>query len=129
MLLIFYFPNCQQADGDVKLAKFAEENNIPYLLISDTYSPNRMKELYLKYDLKNNNQYVIPTIDKKQKSVLKKRLEFMKVISQEGYLEYKDGLIFGTVVKVSNDGVTKVNPIITGGSRKVEFLIDWIGQE
>lgn len=129
LLLIFYFPNCSGAGSDVEIARFAEENNISYLLISDTYSPRRMKELYSKFDLKNKNQYIIPTTDRKKKPTLKKRLEFMKEVSPESYIQLKNGLIFATVMHVSTNGSVNVNPIVIGGFRQHDFLIDWISGE
>lgn len=129
LLLIFNFPNCNGADKEFEIAKFAEKNNIPYLLISDTYSPLRLKELYRRHDLKNRNCYILPTKTKKDKFILRKRLEFMKNVSPENYAIYKDELIFATLVKVSTDKTSQVNPIIVGGYRYKEFLIEWIREE
>ncbi|WP_294672657.1 hypothetical protein [uncultured Fluviicola sp.] len=129
LLLIFNFPNCSGADKEVEIAKFAEENKIPYLLISDTYSPQRMKDLYHKHDLKNRNYYILPTKKKKDKFLLKKRSEFMKEVSPDNYAIYKDDLIFASLMKVSANKTVKVNPIIVGGYRYKEFLIDWIRTE
>ncbi|MNK09847.1 hypothetical protein D3C87_278290 [compost metagenome] len=129
LLLIFNFPNCSGADKEFELAKFAEVNNIPYLLISDTYSPRRMKELYRRHDLKNRNYYILPTKTKKDKFILRKRLEFIKDVSPDNYAIYKDELIFTTLMKVSTDKTSQVNPIIVGGYRYKEFLIEWIRKE
>lgn len=129
LLLIFSFPNCSGADKEFEIAKFAEENNILYLLISDTYTPLRMKELYRRHDLKNRNCYILPTKTKENQVILMKRLEFMKDISPENYAIYKDELIFATLMKVSADKTTRLNPIIVGGYRYKAFLIDWMKKE
>jgi hypothetical protein len=129
LLLIFNFPNCSGADKEFEIAKFAEENNIPYLLISDTYSPHRLKELYRRHSLKNKNLYILPTRTRKDKFILKKRLEFLKDVTPDNYAIYKDGLIFTTLVKASTDKTSQVNPIIVGGYRYKEFLIEWIRKE
>jgi|GEM_PF-6405643 len=129
LLLIFNFPNCSGADKEYEIAEFAEKNNIPYLLISDTYSPRRMKELHSRHNLKNKNYYILPTKTKKGRFILRKRLEFMKEVSPENYVVYKDELINVTLMRVSTDKTSKINPIIVGGYRYKSFLIEWMKEE
>nr|WP_294859009.1 hypothetical protein [uncultured Fluviicola sp.] len=129
LLLIFNFPNCSGADKEYEIAEFAEKNNIPYLLISDTYSPRRIKELHSRHELRNKNYYILPTRTKKDRFVLRKRREFIKDVSPDNYTIYKDELIFATLVKVSPDKTTRVNPMIVGGYRYKEFLIEWMKVE
>ncbi|MNY50702.1 hypothetical protein D3C86_1862280 [compost metagenome] len=88
-----------------------------------------MKELYRRHDLKNRNYYILPTKTKKDKFILRKRLEFIKDVSPDNYAIYKDELIFTTLMKVSTDKTSQVNPIIVGGYRYKEFLIEWIRKE
>lgn len=129
VLLIFNFPNCNGADKEYEIAEFAEKNNISYLLISDAYSPRRIKELHSRHNLKNKNIYILPTKTKKDRFILRKRLEFMKEVCPENYAVYKDDLIFVTLMRVSTDKTSTINPSFVGGYRYKLFLIDWIKQE
>ena len=129
LLLIFYYPNCSAAVKEVELAKFAEDHNIPYLLISDCYYPKEMMSMSLKFELKNRNQYIIPTINKKEVIARNKRIEFIRKLSPEYYDKMKDDLIFSTVMKVGVSKSLIANPILVGGTRNKGFLIDWIKQE
>ena len=129
LLLIFYFPNCSGADKEVEIAKFAEDSGIPVILISDTYSPARMEELYEKYTLINRNQYIIPTTNKKDDIILKKHVDFIKALSPEYYGQLKDDLIFTTVLRVKKNHEIVANPVLHGGFRTKDYLINWIKQE
>lgn len=129
LLLIIFFPNCSGAYKEVELAKYAEDNKIPYLLISDTYSPARMKDLYRKHNLKNRNLYILPTIKKENKFILRKRCEFLKKVCPDNYAIYNDELIFGTLFKIAPDNKSLVNPISVGGFKQKAFLIEWINDE
>lgn len=129
LLVVFYFPNCSGADKDVDIAKFSGDNNIPVILISDTYSPKRMLELNTKYQLANKNQYIIPTIDKKQRFLLQKKVNFIKLLSPDLYLRHRDDLIFTTLLIMSKDGKCEVNPLLGNGFTNKEILINWIKEK
>jgi len=129
LLVIFYFPNCGAADKEVEIAKFAEDNNIPVILISDTYSPVRMLDLYKKHNLRNKNQYIIPTVDKHEDLNLKKKLQFIKDVKPQLHETLKDDLIFASLMIVSRDGNAEVNPLSTNGFGTKPFLINWIKEK
>ena len=126
-LVIFYYPNCHAVKNEFEIAQFAKENSIPFIMISDIYSPGRMKELYREYGLENKNQYIIPSMNRKGRFVLKKRLEFIKRICPSCYDKQKDELIFATLLKVAINGNLTTEPM--GGYGKEEFYTDWIKQE
>ncbi|WP_107038733.1 hypothetical protein [Brumimicrobium mesophilum] len=65
LLIVFYNPDCSSpSTKEFKIIKFAESQEIPYLLVSATYSPQRMKETNIKNNLENKNQYIIPSTQK-----------------------------------------------------------------
>lgn len=129
LLILFYYPNCSGADSLFKVPKFAEKHNIPYILISEIYSPERMRKLNMKYDLKNKNQYIIPTLDGEEQLILKKRINFIKELCPSCYSEYLDGLAFISQVKIANNNKTEVYPIVIDGYIQKESPIEWIEQK
>jgi hypothetical protein len=129
LLIIFYYPNCSEPDKYIEISKFAENHDIPYILISEINSPTRMKELYVKHELNNKNQYIIPTINNEEDVLSKKRLEFIKELCPECFIKQKDELIFSSVMIMSKNKNARVNPVLIGGYRKQSFLINWIKEE
>ena len=129
VLLIFYYPNCRGADSIFKVTKFAEEQGIPYILISDIYSPKRMKELNIKHNLKNNNLYIIPTLEKSDKIKLKKRLNFIKELCPNCYTKYMDELAFLSQVIIKKNKDTEVYPVLIDGYVQKETPIEWIKEK
>jgi len=127
ILLIFYYPNCSAVKKEFEIAQFAQENNIPFLMISEIYSPRRMKELYLKYGIDNKNQYIIPSLNRKGRYVLRKRVIFIQEVCPSCYDEKKDELIFVTLLKVSKNGIAVNDPTRSYG--KTEFYTNWIKQQ
>lgn len=129
LLILFYYPNCSGADSLFKIPKYAEKHNIPYILISEIYSPERMKQLNIKYDLKNKNQYIIPTLEGGEKLILKKRINFIKELCPSCYSEYLDRLAFFSQVKITNHKNTEVYPIMINGYVQKESPIEWIKEK
>lgn len=129
VLLLFYYPDCGAAGKEVEIAKFAEENNIPYLLISNTYSPRRMKDLYLIHGLKNRNQYILPTTISTSKMILRKSKDFITELCPACYEKHKDDLIFANALIVSKENGVKVNPLEGEGTSSKDFLINWVKEE
>jgi hypothetical protein len=124
LLLIFYYPNCSGSIKELEIAKFAELHKINYLLISDTYSPNRMSQLYEESNLVNQNLYILPTITNDK--VLIKKLTFIKEICPELYNTHKDNLIFTSLLIISPNETCKINPIYGKGFAVKDSLIDWL---
>lgn len=129
LLILFYYPNCSGADSLFKIPKYAEKHNIHYILISEIYSPERMKQLNIKYDLKNKNQYIIPTLEGGEKLILKKRINFIKELCPSCYSEYLDGLAFFSQVKIANHKNTEVYPVMINGYVQKESPIEWIKEK
>lgn len=129
LLILFYYPNCSGADSLFKVPKYAEKHNIPYILISEIYSPERMKQLNIKYDLKNKNQYIIPTLEGGEQLILKKRINFIKELCSSCYEEYLDELAFFSQVKIANNNYTEVYPIMINGYVQKESPIEWIKEK
>jgi len=127
LLVIFYYPNCKNINLELAMARFAEKNEIPYILISDTYSPERTQLWFANSGLKNQNHYVIPSINKKNRLVLCKKRDFIKSCSPECYDLLKDELIHSTLFRFSKEKNSSTEPM--GGYGRVEFYTDWIKQE
>lgn len=119
LFVIFYFPNCSGAGIYVDVAKFAEDRKIPFLLISNTYSPKRMTELYTTQNLENNNLYIIPTVTKQNNKLLRKQLNFLHELDPAFYSKYGEELIFPQLFVISKDGQMTAKP-------KQITNIDWI---
>lgn len=126
LLIIFYYPNCSGSVKEIEIAKFVEKHNIPHLLVSDTYSPQKMKQLYDNFNLKQRNLYIIPTRSKKTSKTLQKKLNFIRELCPELYTVYRDDLIFTTLLIVSKNDAAKVNPLAGKGFAVKESLMNWI---
>ncbi|MGM0478399.1 MAG: hypothetical protein ACQERC_04175 [Bacteroidota bacterium] len=129
LLIVFYYPNCSGADSAFKVPKFAEKHDIPYILISGIYSPQRMKALNIKHDLENKNQYIIPTFDNGEKIMLKKRIRFIEELCPGCYSEYLDGLALFSQVKIGDPKNTEVYPKMIDGYIQSESPIEWIKEK
>lgn len=101
LLVIFYFPACKAAEGDIKLAKAAEERNIPYILISISNNPEEMKKWYKTAALKNRNCYILPYSDG---GLLSKKIPFLSKLCANCYSMYKDELIMVDYVFLKDGG-------------------------
>lgn len=135
LLLIFYNPNGCGAEGQIKIAKFAESKKIPYVLISRIFSPQRMKELYLLYDLDNKNQYILPTTINSNDIILRKMIDFISEVCQECNKIHQDDMAFTKAMILSKDNEIEIDPLIhvgyidTKGLTQQEYLIDWIKEK
>ncbi len=93
LLVIIFNPECGGSSRDLKLAKFAEDNNMPYILLSNRFSPSYI-DRYIKWaGLKNGNRYVIPSGHYFSHILLKKHGQFWSKVAPEVYQKYKDELV------------------------------------
>jgi hypothetical protein len=127
LLVIFYYPNCKNINLELAMAEFAEKNNIPYILVSAVYSPERTRAWFANSGLKNQNHYVIPSLNRKNRLILCKKKDFIKSCSPECYDLVKDELIHTTLFRFSKEKHGSTEP--NGGYGKEEFYTDWIKQE
>lgn len=129
LLVILYFPNCSSAEGKLEIAEFAQQNGLPYLLISDTYSPARMQDLYYRHHLKNRNLYILPTLAGGDNILFNKRLSFIRELSPELYTTYRDELIFVTALIVSKSRPAQLYPFDKYGFQTPESIIGWLKEQ
>lgn len=103
LLVVFYYPPCKAAEGYIKLAKAAEERNVPYMLISLSNSPKEMKKWYTMAALKNKNCYILPS-DIYGTGMSDKEKKFVSDLCASCYTQYKDELLYAQYVFIKDKG-------------------------
>lgn len=92
LLVIVYNPERGGSSRDLQLAKHAEENNMPYLLISMRYSPAYIDHYINSFGLKNKNRYIIPSGYYFSHILIRKQGQFWAQVAPELYGKYRDEL-------------------------------------
>ena len=87
-----YNPECGAAADDLRLAKYAEEQKIPFILLSNRYSPKYIDRYINWMALKNKNRYIIPSGHYFSHILIRKTGQFWGQLAPELYDTYKDEL-------------------------------------
>lgn len=93
-LLIYYYPNCPGPDKkgviELSIAKYAEECNIPYILISETNAINTIFNWNKFHDFSNQNAYIFPSTSTYSTKLFDKKIQFVKELCESCYENVKD---------------------------------------
>lgn len=93
-LLIYYYPDCPGPDKkgviELLIAKYAEEFNIPYILIAETNSVNRIFKWNQLHAFNNQNAYIFPSTTTYSTKLFDKRIQFLKELCEACYENVKD---------------------------------------
>ena len=93
-LLIYYYPNCpgphKKGAMELLIAKYAEDINIPYILISETNDMSKIFNWNRLHEFNNQNAYVFPSTTTYSNKLFDKRIQFLKELCEECYENIKD---------------------------------------
>lgn len=93
-LLIYNYPDCPGPDKkgviELLIAKYAEEFNIPYILIAETNSVNRIFKWNQLHAFNNQNAYIFPSTSTYSTKLFDKRIQFLKELCEACYENVKD---------------------------------------